>query len=209
MSNLPEINVTVYSDYICPFCYVGHHRLMRLKNEYDLKINWCFLEIHPENSAEGEPVTDLDYSSEFWDELMRNLKHVAEEENIPLAEHTFTTNSKDASLLSEASKQLGRETFYQLHEKLFTAFFVDKRNIGDRNILRDIAKECDINDQIINAAWTEEKYQQRLVENFNHAKQHKIKSVPSFVFGERVLTGVVDEAIMREAATDLLKTKID
>ena len=209
MSNLPEINVTVYSDYICPFCYVGHHRLMRLKNEYDLKINWCFLEIHPENSAEGEPVTDLDYSSEFWDELMRNLKRIAEEENIPLAEHTFTTNSKDASLLSEASKQLGRETFYQLHEKLFTAFFVDKRNIGDRNILRDIAKECGINDLVIDAAWTEEKYQQRLVENFNHAKQHKIKSVPSFVFGERVLTGVVDEAIMREAATDLLKTKID
>ena len=209
MSNLPEINVTVYSDYICPFCYVGHHRLMRLKNEYDLKINWCFLEIHPENSAEGEPVTDLDYSSEFWDELMRNLKRIAEEENIPLAEHTFTTNSKDASLLSEASKQLGRETFYQLHEKLFTAFFVDKRNIGDRNILRDIAKECGINDLVIDAAWTEEKYQQRLVENFNHAKQHKIKSVPSFVFGGRVLTGVVDEAIMRKAAADLIKTKTD
>ncbi len=209
MSNLPEINVTVYSDYICPFCYVGHYRLMRLKNEYDLKINWCFLEIHPENSAEGEPVTDLDYSSEFWDELMRNLKRIAEEENIPLAEHTFTTNSKDASLLSEASKQLGRETFYQLHEKLFTAFFVDKRNIGDRNVLRDIAKECGINDQIIDAAWIEEKYQQRLVENLNHAKQHKIKSVPSFVFGEHVLTGVVDEAIMREAAADLLETKID
>ena len=209
MSNLPEINVTVYSDYICPFCYVGHHRLMRLKNEYDLKINWCFLEIHPENSAEGEPVTDLDYSSEFWDELMKNLKRIAEEENIPLAEHTFTTNSKDASLLSEASKQLGRETFYQLHEKLFTAFFVDKRNIGDRNVLRDIAKECGINDQIIDAAWIEEKYQQRLVENLNHAKQHKIKSVPSFVFGERVLTGVVDEAIMREAAADLIKTKTD
>lgn len=209
MSNLPEINVTVYSDYICPFCYVGHHRLMRLKNEYELKINWCFLEIHPENSAQGEPVTDLDYSSEFWDELMRNLKRIAEEENIPLAEHTFTTNSKDASLLSEASKQLGRETFYQLHEKLFTAFFVDKRNIGDRNILRDIAKECGINDQIIDAAWTEEKYQQRLLENLNHAKRHKIKSVPTFIFGERVLTGVVDEAVMREAAADLFKTKID
>ncbi|MCK5262914.1 MAG: DsbA family protein [Gammaproteobacteria bacterium] len=209
MANLPEIKVTVYSDYICPFCYVGHHRLMRLKDSYDLKINWCFLEIHPENSAKGEPVTDLDYSSEFWNELMRNLKRVAEEENIPLAEHTFTTNSKDASLLAEASKQLGRETFYQLHEKLFTAFFVDKRNIGDRDILRGIAKECGINNQTIDAAWTEEKYRQRLLENFNHAKKHKIKSVPSFVFGKRVLTGVVDEAVMRDAAAELIKTKTD
>ena len=207
MSNLPEIKVTVFSDYICPFCYVGYHRLMRLKDKYDLKINWCFLEIHPENSAEGEPVTDLDYSSDFWDELMKNLKHLAEKENIPLAEHTFTTNSKDAMLLAETCKQLGRESFYQLHEKLFSAFFVEKKNIGDRNILREIAKECGINDLIINAAWTEPKHRQQLLENFNHARQHKIKSVPSFVFGERVLTGVVDEAIMRDAAASLIKTE--
>ena len=208
MSQLPEIKITVFSDYICPFCYVGHHRLMRLKDEYDLKINWCFLEIHPENSAKGEPVTDLDYSSEFWDELMGNLKRVAEEENIPLAEHTFTTNSKDAMLLAETCKQLGSETFYQLHEKLFTAFFVDKKNIGDRNILRDIAKDCGIDDNVIDAAWAEDKYRQQLLENFNHARQHKIKSVPSFVFGERILTGVVDEAIVRDAAAELVK-KID
>jgi predicted DsbA family dithiol-disulfide isomerase len=209
MSSLPEIRITVFSDYICPFCYVGHHRLMRLKDEYDLKINWCFLEIHPENSAEGEPVTDLDYSSEFWDELMRNLKRVADEENIPLAEHTFTTNSRDALLLAEASKQLGHEVFYQLHERLFSTFFVDKRNIGDRNILREIAKDCGINDEIIDAAWTEPEYQQRLLENFNHARQHKIKSVPSFVFGKCILTGVVDEAIMRDAAAELVKTNPD
>ena len=206
MPNLPEIQVTVFSDYICPFCYVGHHRLMRLRDSYNLKINWCFLEIHPENSAEGEPVTDLDYSSDFWDELMKNLKLVAEEENIPLAEHTFTTNSRDASLLSEASKQLGRETFYALHEKLFTAFFVEKRNIGDRDILREIAKECGISDSVIDAAWTEIKYQQRLLENLSHARQYKIKSVPSFIFGERILAGVVDESIMRDAAADLIKT---
>ena len=205
MSQRPEIKITVFSDYICPFCYVGHHRLMRLKDEYDLKINWCFLEIHPENSAKGEPVTDLDYSSEFWGELMKNLKLLAEEEHIPLAEHTFTTNSKDAMLLAETCKQLDSETFYQLHEKLFTAFFVDKKNIGDRNILRDIAKNCGIDDNVIDAAWADEKYRQQLLENFNHARQHKVKSVPSFVFGERILTGVVDEAIMRGAAAELVK----
>ena len=205
MSDLPEIKVTVFSDYICPFCYVGHHRLMRLKDSYDLKINWCFLEIHPENSSEGEPVTDLDYSSEFWEELMENLKRIAAEEDIPLAEHTFTTNSKDALLLAEASKQLGRETFYLFHEKLLSSFFVDKKNIGDRNILREIAKDCGIEDKVIDAAWTESKYQQQLLENFNHARQYQIKSVPSFVFGERVLTGVVNEEIMREAAADLIK----
>ncbi|MDH5710264.1 MAG: DsbA family protein [Gammaproteobacteria bacterium] len=209
MANLPEIQLTVFSDYICPFCYVGHHRLMRLRDSYDLKINWCFLEIHPENSATGEPVTDLDYSSEFWDQLMKNLKRVATEENIPLAEHTFTTNSKDALLLAETCKQLGRDVFYDLHEKLFSAFFVDKKNIGDREVLREIAQGCGIDNAFIDNAWSDIRPQQRLLENFNQARQFHINSVPSFVFGKRVLTGVVEESVMRDAAADLIKQDND
>ena len=109
MKNVAELRVTVFSDYICPFCYVGHHRLMRLRDNYDLKINWCFVEIHPETSAEGEPVASLDYPSEQWNQLMNNLAIVAREEGIPIADHTFTTNSRDALLLAEAAKESGRE----------------------------------------------------------------------------------------------------
>jgi len=194
----------VYSDYICPFCYVGHHRLQRLRDSYDLKINWCFLEIHPETSAAGEPIDSLDYPSEQWQQMMENLKRVAKEENIPLAELSFITNSKDALLLSEAAKHCGREVFYKLHEKLFSAYFVDNKNIGDRDVLNEIAVSCGIDKETIDSAWTDEKYRKRLLENFNSARKHDIQSVPSFVFGDRVLTGVVVESTFREAAQQLL-----
>jgi len=203
---LPELKITVYSDYICPFCYVGHHRLLRLRDSYDLKINWCFLEIHPETSAEGEPIESLDYSSEQWQQMLTNLSRVAEEENIPLSKLSFITNSKDALLLSEAAKHCGRDTFYDLHEKLFHAYFVENKNIGDRHILREIAKSSGIDEETVNSAWTENKYQQCLIDNFNAARHHKVQSVPSFVFGDRVLTGVVAESTFREAAAQLLKT---
>jgi predicted DsbA family dithiol-disulfide isomerase len=201
--SLPEIKISVFSDYICPFCYVGHHRLMRLNDSYDLKINWCFLEIHPENSAEGEPVSSLEYPSEYWNQLMQNLKRVANEENIALSEHTFTTNSKDALLLGEAAKSCGRDIFYKLHEALFSAFFVDGKNIGDRAILRNIAHDCGISDDIINDAWSNSLHQQRLQQNLSTARKYQIQGVPSFVFGEHVLTGVVSETEMRTAASEL------
>ena len=206
MVNLPELRLTVFSDYICPFCYVGHHRLMRLRDEYDLKINWCFIEIHPETSAEGEPVASLDYPSEQWNQLMQNLETVAKEEGIAMADHTFTTNSKDALLLSEAAKEQGREKFYDLHEKLFAAFFVDSRNIGDRNILCELAADSGIDNEIIESAWQEEKYRQRILSSYHAARQHEIQAVPSFIFGERKLTGVVTEDVMRSAARDMLKS---
>ena len=207
--NLPELKITVFSDYICPFCYVGHHRLMRLRDEYDLKINWCFLEIHPETSAGGEPVASLEYPSEQWNQLMQNLETVAREEGIAMAEHTFTTNSKDALLLSEAAKETGREKFYDLHEKLFTAFFVDSRNIGDRNILRELAAESGIDNEIVESAWHDSKYEQRIISNYHEARRHEIQAVPSFIFGERRLTGVVTEDVMRSAASELLNSSSD
>jgi predicted DsbA family dithiol-disulfide isomerase len=206
MESLPELKVTVYSDYICPFCYVGYHRLLRLRNTYSLKINWCFLEIHPEISAEGEPTDSLEYPSEQWQKMLENLQRVAKEENIPLSKLTFITNSKDALLLSETVKQCGREIFYDLHEKLFNAYFVDSVNIGDRKILKEIAISCMINEELIDSAWTDEKYQKRLLDNFNSARKHNIQSVPSFIFGDRVLTGVVAESAFYEAAEQLAGT---
>jgi predicted DsbA family dithiol-disulfide isomerase len=206
MVNLPELRLTVFSDYICPFCYVGHHRLMRLRDEYDLKINWCFIEIHPETSPQGEPVASLEYPSEQWNLMMQNLEAVAKEEGIAMAEHTFTTNSKDALLLSEAAKEQGREKFYDLHEKLFAAFFVDNRNIGDRNILRELAADSGIDREAVESAWQDEKYRQRILSGYHAARQHEIQAVPSFIFGERKLTGVVTEDVMRSAARELVNS---
>ena len=41
-----ELRVTVFSDYICPFCYVGNARLDRLREHFDLKVNWCFTRLY-------------------------------------------------------------------------------------------------------------------------------------------------------------------
>jgi len=204
MSPLTELKVTVYSDYICPFCYVGHHRLLNLRDQYDLKINWCFLEIHPETSAEGEPIASLDYPSEQWQKMMDNLQRIASEENIPFSSLDFITNSKDALLLSEAAKQCGRETFYNLHEKLFESYFVDAVNIGSRQELERIALACNVDQHIIDTAWTDHQFQQRLLDNHISARKHNIQSVPSFVFGNKTLTGVVTEATLRNTAAQLI-----
>jgi predicted DsbA family dithiol-disulfide isomerase len=202
MANLPELKVTVFSDYICPFCYVGHHRLMRLQDTYELKINWCFVEIHPETDAAGEPISSLNYPSAHWSQLMQNLETVAAQESIRMAEHNFTTNSHDALLLAEAVKQLGRATFYNFHEKLFSAFFVEQINIGDRANLRSIAHACGITEDVIESAWRDEQYQQRLKHNYSLARRYEIQGVPAFIFGERKLSGVVSEDIMRTTAAE-------
>jgi len=200
MSALPELKVTVFSDYICPFCYIGHHRLMHLKKHYNLKINWCFLEIHPETPEQGEPVSSLDYPSQTWQKMMTKLKAISKKEQIALAELNFIFNSKNALLLSEAAKQAGKACFYALHNALFKAYFVETKNIANKKLLHTLATDCGITEEIIEAAWTDPTYALRLQNNYHAAREHAIESVPSFIFGNKVLTGAVSETVMRNAA---------
>ena len=200
----PELKITVYSDYICPFCYVGTHRLLHLRDSYDIKINWCFLEIHPEIFAAGQAIDSLGYSPAQWQQMMNKLQIIAQQENIPLIEPRFITSSRDALLLAEAAKQCGAEIFYKLHEKLFSTYFVAGKNIGNRDTLNEIAAACGIDTKLTASAWNDNKYQQRLLDNYRSARTHNIQAVPGFIFGSRKLTGVVAESTFRDAARNML-----
>ena len=207
----PELKISVLSDYICPFCFIGHRRLDALREDYDLKINWCFVEIHPETPASGQSVKLLNYSDDYWDSLMRNLQKLAEEENIQLSEHTMTTNSRKALLLAEASKSLGAEIFYPLHEAIFEAYFVAGKNIGDEQVLRDIADRCNIPEQVIDTAWSvdhangpADAVPPPLLRYLQYAGAINARSVPTFVFGKEMLTGVVNKETLFQAARHLV-----
>ncbi len=45
--------VTVFSDYNCPFCFIGSRRIERLAEEFDMEIEWKGVEIHPEIPPKG------------------------------------------------------------------------------------------------------------------------------------------------------------
>ena len=207
----PELKLSVISDYICPFCFIGHKRLEHLRKDYDLKINWCFVEIHPETPSEGQSVKLLNYSDEYWNSLMANLKRLADEEGITLSEHTMTTNSRKALLLAEATKSLGANTFYPLHERLFEAYFVDGENIGDEQVLRRIAAECTIPDTLIEQAWSiphadgpPDSVPKPLLRYLQYAGAIQATSVPTYIFGKEILTGVVETRTLQEAARNML-----
>lgn len=198
----PELPVTVFSDYICPFCYIGDRRLARLAEHYDLNVDWRFLEIHPETPPEGMPLSELGYPPEQWRQMMANLSRMAGEEKIPLAEREITTNSRKALLLAEAAKEVGPEVFCALNEKLFAAFFGEGRNIGDDAVLRKLAEEAGVPADLVERAWNEPAYEQVLGTNQAAAAQLGITGVPTFLIGKRILVGAVPAEALLAAARE-------
>ena len=180
----PELLATVFSDYICPFCYIGDLRLARLRDHFDLKINWCLIEIHPETPATGRPVSELGYSPQHWQRMMDNLDRLGQEEGVSLREHDFTTSSHRALLLAEAAKEAGPGVFYPLHRRLFTAFFEDGLNIGDETVLAALAASCAVPQALIERAWADDSFEQRLVQNLAAAARHQVHATPTIFFSE-------------------------
>jgi predicted DsbA family dithiol-disulfide isomerase len=203
MVERPELKVTVFSDYICPFCYVGHARLMRLGEEWNLRVNWCFIELHPETPAAGQPVAALGYPDAQWSRMQENLQRMADTDGLPVSDPGFTTNSRRALLLAEAAKSLGRERFYRLHEALYRAYFVAGRNIGDPDVLRGIAVSVGVPESLVEAAWSEPRYPEHLAHYRELAARAALSGVPTYLFGPRKITGAVPVARLREAALDL------
>lgn len=197
----PVLLATVFSDYICPFCYVGDVRLDRLRETYALKINWCFVEIHPETPAQGMDASRLGYPQPLWQRMMANLDALAGEEGIEFRSHRFTTNSRKALLLAEAAKAEGAEVFYRLHRRLFEAFFTEARNIGDEAVLRDLADETGVAAGTVQSAWTDERHAQRLELYLTAARQLGVRATPTIFFGEtQRLDGALPWTAFEQAA---------
>ena len=197
---LPPLDVTVFSDYICPFCYVGDRRLARLAEQFDLNVSWRPVEIHPTTPAEGMPVEALGYPKDVWEQMMSHLNDMAAEEGIRLAERRFTTNSHKALLLVERAKEMGGEVFERLHGALFFTFFSEGRNIGDETILKELALNAGMGDEDVIQAFEDDRYEERLRENYVAARRHHVTGVPTFVIGGQAIPGAVPVSHLIQAA---------
>ena len=66
-----KIKIRMFSDYICPFCYLGEAIIEKLKNRFDIEIEHMGIEIHPETPICG---VDLRGRISGTDEMYENLR---------------------------------------------------------------------------------------------------------------------------------------
>jgi predicted DsbA family dithiol-disulfide isomerase len=200
-STKPVLLASVFSDYICPFCYIGDLRLARLREHFDLRINWMLVEIHPETPPEGVPVSALGYSTGRWQQMVGNLQQLAAEEGVTLCQPARNANSRKALQLAEAAKHAGAEVFYRLHRRLFEAYFVDGLDIGDEAVLRQLARECRLPDERVEQAWSDPRFARQLQEHLAAAGQYEVRATPTVFFSEQHrIDGAMPYELFLEAA---------
>ncbi|MFX0044126.1 MAG: DsbA family protein, partial [Candidatus Hodarchaeota archaeon] len=124
----PKIKVIAYSDYICPFCYIGYHRLTQLKKEYNLDVEWRPFEIHPETPKGGALTEDLPFPKGYLEMAFANVKGLADEDGLKLKFSGKLPNSRLALYVSEFARKKGK--FGEFHKIVLDAYWLDGKDIG-------------------------------------------------------------------------------
>jgi predicted DsbA family dithiol-disulfide isomerase len=145
-----KLNIDVFSDVICPWCYVGKRRLEKalelLGGSQDVVVLWRPFQLNPGMPPEG--IDRRDYrTAKFgsWErslELEARVAAVGAEVGISFAFDRIarTPNTFDAHRLIWYSRQ--KDRLDAVVEALFQAYFIDGRDIGERQVLANIAAEA-------------------------------------------------------------------
>jgi predicted DsbA family dithiol-disulfide isomerase len=183
------MKVTVVSDYVCPWCYIGSRRVAEFAREFDVDVNWWPFELHPETPRDG---IDISAAVERRGAAYRDhLREYAAEAGITLASNRRLANSHRALELSEFAKDRGR--FPQVHDALFRACFEEGRDIGDMAVLEEIAASAGLEPAEFRFECIIGRYADLIDRTTMTARKKGFTSTPTMIFDDRfVLSGAQD-----------------
>ena len=185
------MNVTVYYDYICPFCYLGTKRILALSNEFNLTMDWKGIEIHPEFPPQGKKRTRTLKSKSF----IETIKEMAKEDNIEIKLPGFVTNSRSILEASEYAKIKGR--FLEFHIGAYEAYFLEGLNIGDIEVVLSIGEKAGLDKSELQECLSKRTMFDKIEENKKEAEDRLILGVPTFLFGDFPVHGNQSTQTMR------------
>jgi len=191
------LKIVMFSDYICPFCYVGFETIRKLKPEFDFQLEWRGFQIHPDWPAEGMPASEFrrEMSAETRRAIWDRIQAMAEAAGFSMKPPETLTNSRLALEAAEYAADLGRGEAFE--ERVYRAYFNEGANIGQQNIVAELAADVGIDREELNRAIESKRYTMRLKNNAMVAQNRNVDGVPTFFIGEYPLVGAQSEETMR------------
>lgn len=186
------LTIDVVSDVVCPWCFVGKRRLAKalaLVPEIRTEVRWRPYQLAPDLPAEGMPRRDY-MLAKFGDpervrQIHQRLTGIGQEEGIAFAFDRITVapNTLNAHRLILWARS--GETQDRVVEALFSAFFIEGRNLSDAAVLIDIGAEHGLERDLLTELFASEADVERTQREFASAQRIGVTGVPFFIVDGR------------------------
>jgi predicted DsbA family dithiol-disulfide isomerase len=210
------VHIEVFSDVVCPWCYLGKHRLEKamddLKGEYDFQVQWSPYQLTPDMPPEGrdrrEYLAEKFGSYDALDGAHARLKALGEDAGI---RYNFDAASKavntfNAHRLLWLAGQEGKQE--AMEEILFKAYFTDGLDLGDKQVLVGLAEKGGMDPAKARRMLDGKEGSAEVSEALSRARSLGVRGVPFFVFeGKLAVSGAQSPEVLADAIKESLTAK--
>ncbi len=193
-----EDRLTIYSDYVCPFCYLGRKSLDRYqeRREEPIEIDWHPFDLRAQKrgpDGEIDETVDDGKDEAYFEQAKENVQRLADRYDAEMAlDLSRDVDSLNAQLASyHVTREYPYERWLAFDVAILEALWEDARDIGDPDVLAELAAEVDIDPDEIRAAIEDEELAGTLSERFAAAYQRGVTGVPTFEYDGYSARGAV------------------
>ena len=201
------MRIDVWSDVVCPWCYLGKARLEQaiagLDFGEEIEIHWRAFQLDPTATPEPKDLRqaiERKYGPGAFDGMTKRLTALGEELGLDyrfdLAQRV--TSVPALMLVAWVEDALGLDAANRLHDRLFRAYFTEGANIADAANLIDWAVEAGADRDLAAEAVASNAGRAQVAADLDAAAERQITAVPTFVIEDRaVIPGAQDIETMR------------
>lgn len=188
------MRVDIWSDVVCPFCYIGKKRLENAAKQsgVELEIHWHSFQLDSEAPNRQEVSNSERLAQKYGrsiaevDEMQRNIAEMAKAEGIEFNwENANSGNTFNAHRIIHHAQSLGLGS--EAKEAFFYSYMTQGMPIGERETLEDVASRIGLNPVEVDDILDSDQYADFVKYDEEIARdQLKVTGVPFFVFDQRI-----------------------
>ena len=184
------MKIQIWSDVMCPFCYIGKRRfeqaLEQFEHKNEIEVEWKSFQLNP-NLVTDPTININQYLADIKGITIDHAKQLNDHVTEMAAEVGLTydfdkaivANSFDAHRFTHLAKQNGLGD--QAEEALFKAYFTEGKNIADHETLAELGEQIGLDKDEVAHTLKGNKYAINVNQDIAQAQQLGIRGVPFFV----------------------------
>lgn len=205
------MNVTIWSDFVCPFCYIGEAHLAKALAELDfgdqVEIEYKSFLLNPEATyVEGknylESLSDeKGMPIEQAKEMTQRVVDMAQSAGLTINfEQAINAPTQDAHRVFQYAKEQGKGT--QFFARFYKAFFTEGENLGEADAIVRLAKEVGLEEGAVRSILASQDYQEAFHADIQQAQMIGVQGVPFFVLANKyAVSGAQPTELFKQALT--------
>ena len=190
------IKIKVVSDTICPWCYIGKRnfdKALSLVPDVDVKFIYSTFQLNPDFPKEGvnrREYISRKFNNDHYISMKERIKSEALKSGISIINSNLDIipNTFNSHRLIYWSKE--ENCHLETVEMIFKSYFEESKDIGDINVLLDIAKKVGMDDKKIRNKFENDDDNSTIINEEQSNRENGVMGVPSYIIDDGItLTG--------------------